>query len=84
MAIHERGVQHNDFQARNMVVDNRKNPRRLVVIDFEHATHHDCQRKFDIALYDHPPSLEEFGCDELYKVTEFSEVWTPRKSFQLG
>lgn len=84
MAIHERGVQHNDFQARNMVVDDLKHPQRLVIIDFEYATHHDCQRKLDIALYNYPPNLEKFGCDELYKVAEFSEVWTPRKSFPLG
>lgn len=81
MAIHKRGVQHNDFQASNLVVDNIKDPQRLVVIDFEDATDHECQRKFDIALYRYPPSYEGFGCPELWKVTEFCDVWTPCTCF---
>lgn len=78
MAIHKRGVQHNDFYPRNLVVDNIKDPQRIVVIDFEDATDHDCQRKYDIALHQHPPSYE-FGCPELYKVAEQCDVWTPCK-----
>lgn len=77
MGIHELGIQHNDFEARNIVVDNLKNPRRLVIIDFETATNHNCQRQYDIALYQYPPGRGEFNCEELYKTAKWIDIWTP-------
>lgn len=61
------------------MVDNIKDPKRLVVIDFEYSEDHKCQRQYQIALYDFPPDRGDFNCDEIYKAAEFTEVWTPRE-----
>ncbi|KAJ3532863.1 hypothetical protein NM688_g7360 [Phlebia brevispora] len=84
MAIHERGVRHNDFDPRNVVVDNIENPTRLVVIDFEHATDHECRRGLDLKLYTLPPPFYEFNCDELYDAAVDTAVWTPDSVYIFG
>lgn len=78
MSIHKRGVYHDDFSARNVLVDNLKQPTRLVIIGFEYALdNHVCGRTMDIYLYQHPPNPVEFNCMELWKAAERTRVWTP-------
>ncbi|KAJ3559585.1 hypothetical protein NM688_g249 [Phlebia brevispora] len=84
MAIHERGLQHNDFCGRNVVVDSLENPQRVVVIDFELATPHECRRKLDIALYQFPPDYDDFGCRELHQAATISRIWTPTAVHVFG
>lgn len=76
MAIHDRGLQHNDFSLRNIAVDNAEEPKRLVILDFEDAKPHECHRQ-NITLYTFPPDVHEFGCDELSTAARALEVWTP-------
>ena len=83
MAIHERGIQHNDLVPHNFVVDNIKSPSRIVIIDFDYSTPHECQRKLDIALYQSPPHPAEFGCNELYRITGWTQIWTPGECMLL-
>ncbi|KAJ3556367.1 hypothetical protein NM688_g2067 [Phlebia brevispora] len=77
MAIHKRGVQHNDFHPRNLIIDNFEKPTRLVVVDFEHATQHECRRELDLDLYTLPPFMCEFNCNELWDAADNTLVWTP-------
>ena len=77
LAIHERGVQHNDVYARNVVVDDRANPTRMVLVDFDHATEHRCERPLEIELYYHPPPQCEFKCQESYAICDDLCIWTP-------
>ena len=77
MALHSRGLQHNDFMPRNVAVDDLKDPHRLVLIDLEHMTEHQCKRKIDIALYQYPVEWDAFGCAELHRAAENTDVWTP-------
>ena len=77
MAIHERGLQHNDFQVDNLVIDDAEKPPRIFVIDFDGATLHKCARKKPIKLYALPADPVEFDCDELWKVAEEIAIWTP-------
>ncbi|KAJ3559575.1 hypothetical protein NM688_g254 [Phlebia brevispora] len=77
MAIHARGLQHNEFSPCNIVVDDVKDPKRLVVIDFEDATPHECKRTMDIAFFQLPPFSGDFGCRELYSAAQTTCVWTP-------
>ena len=83
LAIHERGIQHNDFCPRNIVVDNVQDPQRLSIIDFEFAKDHQCQRRYQVALYDLPPNMADFNCDEVYHAAELTEVWTPSESLSF-
>lgn len=83
MAIHERGIQHNDLFPRNFVVDNIKSPSRIVIIDFDYSTPHECERDLDIALYMHPPYPADFGCLELYRIARLMEIWTPGECMLL-
>lgn len=78
MSLHKRGVKHNDFHPRNVIVDDLDNPTRLFVIDFELARDHECKQGCAIALYLYPPPEDEFNCEELYRMAQLLEVWTPR------
>ncbi len=86
MAIHERGLDHNNFCPENVVIDDFDNPSSVRVIDFKHSSPHKCERQTDIAAYAFPPNRSRFGCQELYKAATESCVWTPRtccKQFSL-
>lgn len=76
MRIHQRGIQHCDFESYNMVVDNADNPTRIIVVDFDQAELHECGRKLDIILYHFAPDRVKFNCRELYDVTIQLDVWT--------
>lgn len=78
MAIHEHGLEHNDFCPENVVVDDWENPSSIRVIDFEHSTPHTCKRQMVLAAYQFPPDWSEFGCPELHNAGTSSCVWTPR------
>ena len=82
LALHVRGVQHNDLYPRNIVVDNIESPQRVVIIDFGLSTPHECQRQLDLAIYLHPPNADEFGCDEIYHFAMYTEIWTPSIVFR--
>lgn len=84
MGIHELGIQHNDFTARNIVVDNLKSPQRLVIIDFETATDHNCQRGCEIGMYQYPPGRGEFNCEELYNTAKLTNIWTPGERYSFN
>lgn len=77
MAIHKRGLQHNDFRPRKIVVDDLENPQRIKVVDFQRCSPHVCGRKMEIAAYRFPPLWADFGCPELHLATIKSYVWTP-------
>lgn len=83
MYIHKNGVEHGDFSPGNMVVDNDENPTRVVIIDFDRARLHHCERKLDIHLYQFPPSWDKFNCRELYAIALELDIWTPSMSFLL-
>lgn len=78
MSLHARDVRHNDFHPRNIIVDDLDEPTRIVVVDFERATDHICERGCDLALYWYPPPEHEFNCEELYRIAVALEIWTPR------
>lgn len=81
--IHKCGVRHGDFSSGNMVVDDAENPTRVVIIDFDNAELHHCERKLDINIYQFAPPSIEFGCSELYAIALELEIWTPSMSSLL-
>ncbi|KAJ3534832.1 hypothetical protein NM688_g7072 [Phlebia brevispora] len=78
MCIHKCGVQHGDFDTSNIVVDDAKNPKRHMIIDFDNATYHQCQRSGEVFLYEiGPPAFADFKCSELWWVGQELDIWTP-------
>ncbi|KAF7795232.1 hypothetical protein EIP86_006382 [Pleurotus ostreatoroseus] len=84
LAIHKRGLQHNNFGPENIVVDDVKNPTSIKLIDFQHCAPHKCQQKMQLGAYKLPPAdPESFGCRELWLAAKGSRVWTPRNAEDL-
>ena len=79
MAIHKRGLQHNDFCPQNVVVDDVKSPSCIKLIDFQHCSPHKCERQMQLRAYDFPPLYPDFGCRELWFAAKTSRLWTPCK-----
>lgn len=73
MILHDAGVAHGDFADRNVVISEEGFP---CLLDFGHATPHQCGRKMKITFHAPRPSKEEFGCDELYEACKSLAVWT--------
>lgn len=46
-------------------------------IDFDRAFVHPCGRRMPVVLYSYPPTLHEFGCEEIHDLVSFLGVWTP-------
>ncbi|KAJ3543260.1 hypothetical protein NM688_g5880 [Phlebia brevispora] len=78
MCIHKCGVVHGDFDVSNIVVDDAKNPKRHMIIDFDHASRHQCERIGEVCVFElGPPAFDEFKCGELWWVGQELEIWTP-------
>ena len=75
MAIHDHGLEHGDFQFRDLLVDDLDNPQRVFIIDFEHAGPHACRRS-PIVL-GRRARQETFGCSELWDAAYMFCMWTP-------
>ncbi|OBZ74459.1 hypothetical protein A0H81_05251 [Grifola frondosa] len=75
LAIHCTGVEHCDFDERNIVVDENNKP---FIIDFDSSKRHHCGLAMRIKFGAKKPERHEIGCDELYDAAQMAEVWTPR------
>lgn len=73
LEIHELGIQHNDFEERNVVLKDG----RPFIIDFENATPHECKRAMNIVEGAVAPSAYYFGCREIYRYCCDNGVWRP-------
>lgn len=71
MAVHESGVQHNDVEPRNIVVKDGS----PVLVDFQHATVHDCGCKTVIHEGARMPEEYDFGCYEIYMYARRACIW---------
>ncbi|KAI0922560.1 hypothetical protein AcV5_009499 [Taiwanofungus camphoratus] len=74
--IHHKGVRHNDFDIRNIVINKRNIP---TVVDFNSAeVSHMCGAGH-IIFHDEAPSLSNFHCKELYGVASLCDAWQPSR-----
>ncbi|TFY75090.1 hypothetical protein EWM64_g8919, partial [Hericium alpestre] len=73
-AIHDAGVQHRDLAERNILDYNG----RPMIIDFEDAREHICERKMPIVKGAIEPHPHEFNCGELQWVCRSSLFWKTR------
>ncbi|KAA1473263.1 hypothetical protein DENSPDRAFT_266491 [Dentipellis sp. KUC8613] len=73
VAIHDAGVRHFDIRNRN-VLNNKGFP---VVIDFEEAEDHECERTMEIVENIPAPFDSQFGCDELHQLCIDLRLWKP-------
>ncbi|KAH9921922.1 hypothetical protein B0H21DRAFT_841884, partial [Amylocystis lapponica] len=73
--VHSLGVQHNDFDERNIVV--RAEDGYAFLIDFDHATDHKCLSDLKINFHEIEAPLGLFGCREVHTAGEMMVVWKP-------
>lgn len=59
----------------------RPNYLDVRIVDFDHASHHKCEREMTIDMGGWEPSPARFGCPELFTVAQALGVWTPCESF---
>ncbi|GBE89713.1 hypothetical protein BKA93DRAFT_809120 [Sparassis latifolia] len=74
-AIHAKGVKHNDFSERNILVGK---DRRPIIIDFDCAQKEECKVTDDVHFHTEEPLPEVFGCQELFSAAKLADAWTPR------
>lgn len=74
--LHRAGVQHNDIDSENVILNNG----RWWVIDFGEATPHQCKRTMRIKEGIICPEPVGFGCGELWGITMALGVWRTGKS----
>lgn len=71
MEIHDAGLEHRDFEPRNVLVKDG----HIFVVDFESATEHECGRTMDIVEGALPPNEFYFDCWELYRYAYENCIW---------
>ena len=75
MAIHKAGLRHNDFLIRNFLVDSLEKPTRIVVIDFEAASPHECRHPMEFPVFAKP--WKSLTCREIRDIARGLELSTP-------
>ncbi|TFY63650.1 hypothetical protein EVG20_g6230 [Dentipellis fragilis] len=73
--IHKAGVEHGDFSARNVLIT--PDGDAVHIIDFGHASTHQCRRRLKMGIDHYESAKGEFGCDELHQVGVALRIWTP-------
>lgn len=76
LQIHKAGVLQGDFADANILVSGSGDVR---IVDFDQATHHDCQADPEMNVWNYEPSECEYGCGEMYDAIQALELWTPSK-----
>ncbi|TFK37994.1 hypothetical protein BDQ12DRAFT_684482 [Crucibulum laeve] len=71
--IHRRGLLHGDFAERNVLELNGD----IRIIDFDQTTYHKCNCKMNFRPSGKVPSVEEFGCEQLWEIGRYMKLWTP-------
>lgn len=81
LTIHHEGhLTHgdcNDDSWRHILLRECAEGRDFRIIDFDHATSHNCGQRMDIRIDDYEPPLKDFGCMELYDAAQWLNLWTP-------
>lgn len=77
---HEAHLTHgdcNDDSWRHILLRECAEGRDFRIIDFDHATSHNCGQRMAIQIDDYEPPPKDFGCMELYDVVQWLNLWTP-------
>lgn len=88
MAIHDEAhLEHGNCNGngwRHILVREDTEGRDFRIIDFDHATAHECERRMAIKVDDYEPSPKDFGCREIYDAVQYLDLWTPCESASLA
>lgn len=79
--LHDLGIEHGDLNESNIVVDKDGLPS---LIDLEHANQHCCTRPQPFKTGSVLPRQLEFGCDEIYNLTEALGFWRSSRCLTSG
>lgn len=71
--MHAHGLTHGDVRERNILVHNGQ-PR---LVDLESAAAHTCDLRMKVIPGAIEPTVEEFGCAELYDLVQQMCIWRP-------
>lgn len=74
LQVHGAGVMQGDFEDANVLVAENGEAR---IVDFDQASHHDCQGSTYLKVWEYEPPRYDFGCDEMFHVIRTLELWTP-------
>ncbi|KAL0959450.1 hypothetical protein HGRIS_014694 [Hohenbuehelia grisea] len=69
--LHRHGFQHGDLDDRNIL----NNKGKAIFIDLESVQSHECDLKQALILDDLQPSIDQFGCDEIYETAFMLGFW---------
>ena len=78
MKIHKRKVRHTDVTTSNVIVKGTGDDADVRIINFDEAKEHKCSMRMNVRLFAYMPSLEAFGCHEVYYFCRGADLWTPR------
>lgn len=77
LMIHEVGVKHCDFDLWHVIKSNHDG--RHLIIDFDCAEKHECEREYEIVPKTFQLSPELCKCDEIYRACYLLDIWIPGK-----